>query len=608
MEEYLKDIDANLPSDTPDVARELIRQLVEECRQLKATVAAQQNTIGELQEEITSLQLNEAKLTRALFGNRRERFESPDQGMLFDYVDLDEIQQGETSTTDSTEDELPEGDGNPSASDGRSDADSSLQIPQIADSEEGESPGTRPDQKAKKRRRNRRLILDALPRERRERKLNDDDIPEDMRGDAGRRFFKKIGEWVEYVPPTLKLVEEFSETLAVDNEDQTGTKIVSAPKTARIISGLAGPSLLAYLTVSRFFDHLPYYRMEDIFQRSGVLFGRSTQTRWMAQVAKAAMPLIDVMRTRALQSLVVQADETPVKLIDRDQPGQAVTSYLWAVLGDAQYPYTTFYFTKDRSRKGPDQFFANFQGYLVSDAYICYELLSAESRGRIRQAGCFAHARRKFEELDKLGSTRDTSTALGYFQRLFSIEDQLSHVSDAQRHEIRQQVSRPLLVNLKQWMDDKLSMLRPKASLRSAIQYMTNRWDCFTSFLESGSIPLDNNAAERAVKLPVIGKKNWLFMGSENGGHTAAAMFSLTATCRRLHINPLAYLTDVFERLPLCNAEDPASLEPLLPDKWLAEHPDARMEFREQEEAQRAARRSQRRDDLRREAIAARCA
>ena len=299
----------------------------------------------------------------------------------------------------------------------------------------------------------------------------------------------------------------------------------------------------------------------------------------MIRLAKELTPLVEWMRSLALQSRVVQADETPVKMLVPGL-GKTSTTYLWAVLGDRRFPYTTFSFTENRSRAGPAEFFANFEGTLVSDAYIGYELLGGLSEGRIRLAGCHAHARRKFEELHNLGPTEQTATAMGYFHRLFDIEDDLRELSDEERHGQRQLRSCPLLEEFKHWMDDQLETLRPKHDLRGAISYMTSRWECFERFLESGAIPLDNNASEQAVKNPVMGKKSWLFFGSVAGGHAAAVFYTLTATCRRLKIDPYAYLKDVFERLPQCDPENPASLNPLLPDRWLAAHPESRLQAR----------------------------
>jgi hypothetical protein len=448
------------------------------------------------------------------------------------------------------------------------------------------------------------VIPECLERVRRERHLQEADIPEHLRGRAGRRFMKKAGEWVEWEPARLFVVEEFVETFAVDNEDATQTQLVSAPRPPRIIESFAGPSLLAGLAVGHFADHQPYYRLEEILARSGLVIDRGTQCRWMIRLAQALAPLTAWMRRLALQSPVVLGDETPVKMLVPGR-GQTSTTYLWAVLGDRQHPYTTFSFTESRARAGPAAIFADFCGILVSDAYIGYEFLPPYTQGRIRLAGCYAHARRKFEELHALGPTERSATALGYFQRLFDIEEQLRELPDEARHHERQLRSRPLLEEFKQWLDEQLAALRPKHELRGAISYMTTRWECFERFLESGAIPLDNNAAEQAVKNPVMGKKSWLFFGSPQGGEAAAVFYTLTATCRRLKIDPQAYLQDVLERLPLLmesvsDLQNPAALAPLLPDRWLAEHPESRLQMRAEEANHKAARRRARRTRRRR--------
>ncbi len=529
----------------------------------QATINEQQTTIDEQQRLLRAMQRDLALMKRTLFGQRRERFEDPRQGLLFDAAEVGQ----------------PEPQDNPSESDQDNDV-------------EDQSPQRR-------RGRGRRVIPESLPRERRVRELADEDIPAHLRGREGRRFLKKTGEWVEWEPPRLFVVEEFVETFAVDNLDATETELVSAPRPPRIINSFAGPSLLASLAVNHFSDHLPYYRLEEILARSGLRIDRSTQCRWMIRLAEKLTPLTDWMRRLALQSPVVLADETPVKMLAPGQ-GHASTTYLWAVLGDRQHPYTTFSFTESRARAGPAEFFADFRGTLVSDAYIGYEFLHSHTQGRIRLAGCYAHARRKFEELHALGPTERSATAMGYFQRLFDIEDELRDASDEARHEQRQLRSRPLLAEFKRWMDEQLETLRPKHDLRGAIRYMTTRWECFERFLESGAIPIDNNASEQAVKNPVMGKKSWLFFGSPQGGKAAAVFYTLTATCRRLKIDPQAYLKDVFERLPLLmesvdDLQNPTALAPLLPDRWLAEHPESRLQMRVDEANDKAARRRTRR-------------
>lgn len=545
--------------------------------QQQATINEQQTTIDEQQTLLQSLQRDLALMKRTLFGQRRERFEDPRQGLLFESAEV-----------------------SPPEQDGQAKEDDNGEDCGLANEEAGRLP-------TRRRGRVHRVIPESLPRVKRVHKLTNEEIPEHLQGFPGRRFLKKVGEYVEWEPGQLKVVEEYAETLAVDNADATETSMVTAERPPRILNCFAGPSLLAGLGVHHFADHLPYYRLEEILQRSQLVIDRSTQCRWMIRLANELTPLVDLMRSLVLESSVVLADETPVKMLVPGQ-GKTSTTYLWAVLGDRQRPFTTFSFTESRSRAGPAEFFADFDGVLVSDAYIGYELLGSTSQGRIRLAGCYVHARRKFEELHALGPTERTATALGYFQRLFDLEDELRELSDKERHAQRQLRSRPVLEAFKRWLDDQLETLRPKHDLRGAISYMTSRWECFERFLQSGAIPLDNNASEQAVKNPVMGKKNWLFFGSPAGGHAAAVFYTLTATCRRLQIDPYAYLKDVFEQLPRLVATqggppDPSLLAPLLPDRWLAEHPECQLQMRTTESNAKAARRRARRT-RRRKALA----
>lgn len=560
----MSDASAPLPTTLAECHARLREQLAIIAQQ-QATIDDQRTTIeqhhGTIEEQQTlleKLQRDIALMKRTLFGQRRERFDDPRQGMLFDSAEVGSTNQDENAK-----------DGDQAESD-------------TSDDTTTAKPSRRTGRK-------RRVIPECLPHTTRVHELDESEIPEHLRGTDVRRFLKKVGEYVEWEPPRLTRVEEFVEMLAADNADATETTMISAVRPPSIITSFAGPGLLAGLSVQHFADHLPYYRVEEILARSGLEIDRSTQCRWMIRLAAQLTPLTDWMRHLALQSSVVLADETPVKMLAPGQ-GKTKTTYLWAVLGDERHPYTTFSFTESRSRAGPAEFFANFSGVLLTDAYIGYEFLAPHTDGRIRLAGCYAHARRKFEELHKLGSTKATSKAMGYFRRLFDIEDELRELSDEQRHEQRQLHSRPLVAQFKAWMDEQLQTLRPKHELRGAIHYMTSRWECFERFLESGAIPLDNNASEQAVKNPVIGKKAWMFFGSAAGGNAAAVFYTLTSTCRRLKIDPFAYLKDVFERLPLCDPEDPTSLTPLLPDQWLAVHPESLIQARVNESKEKAAR------------------
>ena len=275
-----------------------ISELTAANSQQQATIAEQQITIGEQQSLLQALQRDIALMKRTLFGQRRERFEDPRQGTLFDAVAVggaepDEPAHADNLAVDASHEDDPS---NPEA-DSNSD-----------------------DEKSSRRGgRGRRVIPESLPRIQRTHELDDAEIPEGLSEAGGRRFLKKVGEFVELEPARLIVVEEFVEVLAVDNADATETKMVSAPRPPRILTCFAGPGLLAGLATHHFADHLPYYRLEEILERSHLVLDRSTVCRWMIRLAGELTPLTDLMRSLALQSLVVQADETPIKML---MPGQ----------------------------------------------------------------------------------------------------------------------------------------------------------------------------------------------------------------------------------------------------------------------------------------------
>ena len=542
-----------------DLSRE---ELISQLKEVRAA-------LSEMRQLLETVVAENKLLKRSLYGNRRERYEDPRQQSLFD---SEWIGQDES---------------NPSEAD--------------HDRDESALGGTEDESQATRKRRSRgRLVFpDTLPRKQVVHELKDEDLPEELRGrEDVRRFQKKVGEFVEVEPATAYVVEEFVEVVAADQEDES-TQMASATRPARVLDCYAGPGLLASMVVDRFADFLPYYRLEERLKRLQLNIPRGTIARWMIRLANQLKPLIDKIRSRVMESSVICMDETPVKLLEPGR-GEALTSYLWTTVGDEEHPYNGFYFTVDRSRAGPEEILKDYRGVLVSDAYVCYESLQAEWSDRMRWACCHVHARRKFEELDHLGSTQATATALGYFQRLFALEDQLREVSAEERYAARNQHAKPLMSDFKKWLDDQRSVLRPKHPLRGAIQYMTKRWQSFIRFLENGSIPVENNAAERSVKLPVLAKKNHLFFASREGGEAAMAFYTLTATCRRLHIDPFAYIHHLFQQWPRIDQQK--DLSRFLPDQWLADHPQHRLEIREEEAKSRSAtkksKRSQRRKAL----------
>ena len=543
----------------------LIERQQAESEQQQRIIEQQQRTIEEQQATLANLSVDMQLLKRALFGSRRERFiDDPRQGYLFE----SNAQEG---TACESEDSQPE------------------------DPETEEPP---PDDKTRRRSshgRRPRVFPECLPRKPQHHALADEDIPEELRNDPqAKRFFKKTSEQLEFEPASLYVIEHYQEVIV--REDAHGeTAIATAPKPRQLIDAYTGPGFWAYLTASRFADHLPYYRLEDILSRHRFRIDRSTQWRWMSALSEGVKPLVDLMRRRALLSRVLGVDETPVTMLSPGVSG-SVKTYLWGTIGDGDYPYDCFYFTTNRSRAGPDAFLSNYRGYLQSDAYICYERLSAKNRAII-QVSCWAHARRKFDELNHTAPNLRTHTALAYFQRLYDIEDRGRALNEPERHELRQQESRPIVNEFHEWLLEHQERELPKSKLRSAIAYMTGRWDSFARYLECATIPIDNNRTEAALKYAILGRKAWLFFGNERGGETAARLFTLTKSCNRHRIDPVAYLRDVYQRLPSLTG---SQLESLLPDRWIVEHPDHLIQERVDEAQQRARRTRERRAERRR--------
>jgi transposase len=511
----------------------------------EATIVTQQQTIEQLAEDNKLLKRN-------LFGSRRERHveDDPSQTYLFDMKTLQ---------------------------------------PNTPQNESDQTPAEANKKKRTSKGRQRRVFPDFLPREQQQHLLNEEDIPEELRNNPqARRFFKKIGERVEVTPMRWKLIEEYQEVIVLDQPDAT-TTMVAAKRPPSLITSFAGTTLLAYLTVSRFADHLPYYRLENILARGGIHVDRSTQWRWMQRLAQGVKPLVDLMWSRALQSQVLAMDETPVR--ELGGVGTTLKGYLWCGVGDANHPYDCFFYSSDRRGIRPQTYLSGFRGYLLADAYVAYERIG-ELWPEVFKASCWAHARRKFEECHHLGATKATRQALAYFRQLFDIEDMYKQSSPEQRLTARQARSQPIVNTFHEWLENERAGKLPKAKLLGAINYMLNRWESFTRFLACGMLPLDNNAAERALKYPILGRKAWLFVGNPQAGETAATLFTLTKTCNRLHIDPYAYLQDVYARLPTMSSDE---LPLLLPDNWLKEYPQHLLPQRVQEAIERAQRARERR-------------
>jgi len=373
---------------------------------------------------------------------------------------------------------------------------------------------------------------------------------------------EEVSERLEYVPASLYVIEEACQKYACGQ----GCTVVTAQKPmAPIEKGLPGPGLLAQVAVSKYADHLPLYRQEGMFQRHGVTLSRQTMCGWMAQCAQLVSPLFDLMKERALQSKVLQTDDTPVGVLDPER-ARTRTGRIWTYVGDDEHPYTVYDYTPNRSRDGPQAFLEKFRGYLQADAYSGYDELYQDPKHDVTEVACWAHTRRKFYEAQSSDLMRST-VMLAYIRLLYDVEREARdrNLDREGRRALRQAKAQPILGDIRKYLEREQLQALPKSPIGQAIAYALSNWVALLRYCQDGDLEIDNNGAERSLRGVAVGRKNWLFFGSDNGGRTAAVLTSLITTCKRLDIDPWAYLRDIFGRI----STHPANrLAELLPDQW----------------------------------------
>jgi transposase len=562
-------------------------------------VAECHKLILELYDRLNELEAEVAELKRELYGPRRERFIADEFAGM---PDVDEDGQVDAPRDEpNASDVPPQSLDNPdtiTAAD-----DSSVEIQDLATPETpaDETPPSAAPRRRTSSGRQPRVYPADTPREKVYHPLNEQEVPpEILNHPRARRFFRFVREEVELPERRVRILEHYQEVIVVDDPQGTESSAFVSPVPQPLLDRCyVGNSLLAYLAVSRFADHLPYYREEDILRRSGVSIHRATQWRWMRGLARVVWTLANLIRQRVLTAGVLGIDETPCPILDPTLP-HTRNAYLYAQYGDDTQPYVSYYFASHKTRANIEAMLDGFQGVLQSDAYICYELITAASLDRIQPAACWAHGRRKFEPLLVAGKHPQATWILREIQKLYDIEDRARDMSDAARFVLRQAESRPIVDRIGQWLRERSEKERPRSALRQGVNYFLNRWTAFTRFLEDGAIPIDNNRVEAMIKGPVMGKKAWLFLGNEGAGETAAIMYTLIMSCKRHCIDPYAYLVDVMARIKQARPDD---LESLLPDRWLQTHPGAYVEQRVIE-SQAAANRKRMRRLMRRAKLA----
>jgi transposase len=532
MEPEARPLDAPLPDDLA-LCQTMIRELL--------------TTLHERTQELDGVRQRLDQLLRRLYGPKAERFD-PNQPTLFDGL-------------------TPPAPPEPAAP------------PPVA-------PVPEPTTPAQRKGHGRRRLPAHLPRQRQEHELS----PAEQICPCCQQPRVKIGEetseQLDYRPASLFIIEHVRfkyACLACLKKNETSTApveptpeplLVTAPKPAAPIEkGLPGPGLMAHIIVSKYVDHLPLHRQESILARQGVALSRSTMCDWMAAAANLLLPLYRLLVERVLLGQVLHTDDTKVPVLEPDHK-RTKSGRLWVYLGDRDHPGVVFDYTPTHARDGPQTFLKTYKGYLQADAFSAYDGIYAP--GGIIEVACWAHARRHFFDARTSDAAR-AHEALARIRALYAVEDEAKAqitagqledaAADAWRLRLRQEKSQPLLVAFESWLRAQQTQVLPKSPFAQAIGYALRQWTALNCFCAQGFLNIDNNAAERALRGIAVGRRNWLFAGSDQGAKTAAVLYSMVGTCKHLGIDPFTYLRDVLARLPDLPIDRHADL---LPDHWAA--------------------------------------
>lgn len=374
------------------------------------------------------------------------------------------------------------------------------------------------------------------------------ELPESERncGACGSELTKikeDISEQLDYEPARVKVVQHVRGVYACKCCEDT---ILRAPKPPQAIEkGLPGPGLLAQVIVNKYGDHLPLNRQQAIFLRHGIEIARSTQCCWTASSAGLLKPLVHTMRLDLLESGCIKTDDTAVTVLGGGSG--SFKGRLWVYIGDRGHPHLVFAYSPDREGRWPKDFLKGFKGYLQSDAYSGYDAIHKTG---IVEVACWAHARRYFYQAFTVAKDKRAIAPLAWIKQLFEVERDAADFTPAARLDMRQERSKPLLASLADWIQETKPKVLPKSKLYEAFTYTENQWEALNRYTENGELCIDNNASERALRTVAVGRKNWMFAGSDEGGHRAAIFYTLIGSAKENGVEPYAYLRSLFELLP----------------------------------------------------------
>ena len=386
-------------------------------------------------------------------------------------------------------------------------------------------------------------------------------------GGTLRKIGEDVTETLELIPRQWKVIQHVREKFSC----RACEAITQPPAPSHPIArGRAGPKLLAHILFSKYGLHLPLNRQSDTYEREGIDLDVSTLADWVGAAAATLMPLVDVIRAHVLAAERIHADDTTVPVLAK---GKTRTGRLWTYVRDDRPfvgpdpPAAVFFYSRDRGGEHPEQHLASYAGLMQADAYAGFNRLYEANRkpGPIVEAACWAHARRKFFDLARINKAPIAIEAVKRIDALFAIKRQLNGASPDERLHVRHERSRSLVIELEGWLREQRARVSKNGEIGKAIDYSLKRWSALTRFLDDGRICMSNNAAERELRAIAVGRRNWTFAGSDEGGRRAAAIYTLIATAKLNNIDPQAWLADVLARLP----DHPAKrIHEFLPWNW----------------------------------------